>query len=214
MSLSSKRAATAIKNSHIECNVRVGKIPYAGRRSSALWLELSGISHAAIKKQLLHNETDTTVVHYANAPPLSATFQLGGWSLREGNTNFDPPRQDLHDALTAEDGQFYELNDMVVPFYSDLMALAEEQQAIHTADSCWRTLRGFACLVKHSVAGMIESAAQLRINNDARCNLPVYSSAPWNTDLFRRFVEALLAEQRKRNTLIDGTKKRSTCPYG
>ena len=207
ISIKTATAAAAIKNAHKECNVVVGKVLHAGRRASSLWLELAGVSRAAIKKQLLHNETDTTAVHYANAPPLSATFKLSGWTLHDGASNFDPPRQDLHNTLTAKNGQFYELNDMVLPFYSQLMTLAEAQQATQSSDNCWRTLRGFACLVKHSIAGMIETAAQLRINRDPRSNLPVYSSAPWNTDLFARFVEALKKEQSKRNTLLDGTKK-------
>ena len=96
---------------------------------------------------------------------------------------------------------------MVLPFYSQLMTLAEAQQATQSSDNCWRTLRAFACLVQHSIAGTIETAAQLRINRDPRSNLPVYSSAPWNTDLFAGFVEALKKEQSKRNTLLDGTKK-------
>ena len=173
-------------------------------RASALWLELAGISLAAIKKQLLHNETDTTAVHYANAPPLQATFELSGWSRHGGITDFDPKRQDLHAALISEDGEFYALNDMVVPFYSHLMAHAKAQG---TAQSTWRTIRGFAHLVKHAVAGMIETAAQLRINSDARSSLPVYSGAPWNGNLFRTFVNALNAKQNKRDTLANGTKQ-------
>ena len=170
----SSYSSALIKAHKITCiYMKTSKKLHAGRKSSAINMEVAGRSDHHIKKMLNHAETDTTKNHYGNAPPMPGLFVVAGFC--KNGSNYDVMHTMARDKL---DSEFIDLVYAVNPWYKEAFELYFTKQA-----GCDHTKRQFIELAGEAARCLVESAAQFRIQEE-HSELEIYSHYPFNSEQF------------------------------